>query len=284
MGSTIADSADEISRSVDVDRFWQRGYVVVRNVFSTDEVARLRAGVEASTGPKSDLLANDRLRSVLTDGRLVSIARELLGSDEIHYAGDSAFTVDSNEPGYHKDCADRFDPNGPDWASRYTVVRFGIYLQDHRWHTNGLNVRVGSHEHADVTTGRTVYVRSAVGDVVVWSLRTTHSAAATLLRFPWLVYPTPWRAPMLRRFEAPMPPGSRIALFASMGLKGPHFDRYVDMLKTRTYMARIWANTKYSAAALSAAAAGGLTVRDVAAEIEGDASVGLNDKWQPLPY
>ena len=95
-----------------------------------------------------DLLSNPLLRDVLLDGRLVGIASQLLGSDQIVYAGDSSFTINSGQHGYHKDNADRTDKNAPDWQGRYTILRFGIYLQDHTEHTSGLNLRVRSQARA----------------------------------------------------------------------------------------------------------------------------------------
>jgi hypothetical protein len=66
----------------------------------------------------------------------------------------------------------------PDWHGRYTALRFGIYLQDHTTHTGGLNLRDRSHNTVSLTTGRTIYLQSAVGDVVVWRLRTTAGTEA----------------------------------------------------------------------------------------------------------
>ena len=162
-----------------------------RGVYSPQEVERSREGVEASRGASGELLGRPRLRDVILDGRLVEIARQILGQEEIVYAGDSSFTVGMRQRGWHKDNSDRKDPNGADWQGRYTILRFGIYLQDHRKHTGGLNLRVGSHTTTDQPAGKSIYVRTGVGDVGVWSLRITHSGNGTLLRFPWWEYPAP---------------------------------------------------------------------------------------------
>jgi hypothetical protein len=79
--------------------------------------------------------------------------------------------------GYRKDNADRKAPNAR-LARALHRPGFGIYLQDHTTHTGGLNLRDRSHNTVSLTTGRTIYLQSAVGDVVVWRLRTTAGTEA----------------------------------------------------------------------------------------------------------
>jgi hypothetical protein len=271
--------------AVDVDGFWKRGYTIVRGVYSPLEISRFRDGVEASRGLGGDLLSNPRLRDVIVDGRLVEIARQILGRDQIVYAGDSSFTVGMRQRGWHKDNTDRKDPNGPDWQGRYTILRFGVYLQDHRQHTGGLNLRVGSHTTTDQTEGKNVYVRTGVGDVGVWSLRITHSGNGTLLRFPWWKFPAPGERRFPKWYRVADADGvDRMALFVALGLDDHHQDRYTTYLKTRAYMVSTWRQSAYDDEALARAAAVGLKVRNVPLEIDGDDSVGQNVGWAPLPY
>jgi hypothetical protein len=249
----------------------------------------------ASRAVGGDLLSKPLMRDVLLDGTLVGIARQILGEDDIMYAGDSSCTINSHQHGFHKDNADRKDPQAPDWQGRYTVLRFGIYLQDHTAHTGGLNLRDRSHNTVSLRTGRNVYVRSAVGDVVVWSLRTTHSGNGSLLAFPRGFQPSPELAELPRRLrrrtghyprwwrEAPAD-GDRIAVFAALGLDDAHHRRYTEYLKTRTYMCDIWRRSVYDQEVFDAAAKIGLTIRDLRREIEGDPTVGKNPNWQPIPY
>jgi hypothetical protein len=169
--------------TVDVEAFWRDGYQIVRDVYTAEEIEAFREDARASRSHGGDLLSNPRMRRALTDGRMIDVARKLLGSDEIVYAGDSSFTINSKQHGYHKDNADRNDGAAPDWQSRYTILRFGIYLQDHEKYTGGLNLRVGSHEQASLKTGKNVYVRNRLGDLAVWSLRMTHSGNGDLRTF-----------------------------------------------------------------------------------------------------
>src|SRR5262245_18852998 len=146
--------------AVDVDKFWRDGYCIVRDVYTKEEIANLREAAYASkgSGPR-DLLSNPLLRSTLTDGNMAEVSRRILGNSDIWYAGDSSYTINSTGRGWHKDNVDRADGKGPDWVGRYTVLRFGIYLQDHYSHTGGLNLRAGSHTVPNNQTGKNIYVR-----------------------------------------------------------------------------------------------------------------------------
>lgn len=284
----------ESQSPIDVEQFWTKGYVVVPNVYSAAEIEAFRNGITASVGPKTDLFANDNLRSVITDGRLVSIARQLLQADDIVYAGDSSFSVGIPQRGYHKDNTDRNDPKAPDWQSKYTILRFGVYLQDHFNHTGGLNLRVGSHNVTDLTSGEHVYVRAREGDVVVWSLRTSHSANARLLQserrgLARFLSRRKWKSAEIGQDD---PSGwievpthrDRMVLFLALGLDDAHHDRYTQYLKSRTYIVNMWRRSSYSQAALDEAAAAGLLIRNLPEEIADDPTVGQNEKWEPTPY
>jgi hypothetical protein len=270
---------------VDVAGFWQDGWTIVRGVYSQDDIHRLReAAYWSRKNFGGDLLANPRLREVLTDGNFVKIARRILGEDKIVYSGDSAFTVNGVQRGFHKDNADRADPNAPDWRGRYTILRFGVYLQDHYRHTGGLNLRHRSHNTPKLNVGKNIYVRTRVGDVAVWSLRTTHSGNGTLLKFPKSVAPLPHQHDKFPKWAIAGKDGDRIALFAALGLDDAHMSRYVDYLKTRKYMCDIWRRSRYDQAALAAAEEAGLIVRNVPLEIADDPTVGQHVDYAALPY
>jgi len=254
-----------VAIDVNVPAFWEHGYQIVRNVYSPEEIRSLREDAYASRGQGRDLLCNPRLRRVLTDGRLVDIARQLLRQEEILYSGDT-------------------DPDAPDWQGRYTLLRFGIYLQDHSKHTGGLNLRAKSHNTTSLTYGKNVYVKTRVGDVGVWSLRTTHSGNGTLVRWPREVHPEPNDGKQYAKWRIAKSDGDRIAVFAALGLDDDHNARYVEYLKTRSYMVGMWRKSEYDAEALAEAAKVGLKVRDVPSEVANDPTAGKNEKWEAIPY
>ncbi|HET6152817.1 MAG TPA: hypothetical protein VFE15_07655 [Marmoricola sp.] len=271
---------------LDVDDFWKKGYAVLPGVYSPEEISEFRAGAVATQGLGGDLLVNPRLGSVLTDGRMVAVARRLLGVEDIHYGGDSSYTINGTQRGWHKDNTDRRDGDAPDWTQgRYTQLRFGIYCQDHTTHTGGLNLREGSHDVVDFSTGALRYVKVKPGDLAVWSMRITHSGNGMLLRWPFKQVPGPKQQDKVPSWKVAKADGDRIAIFAHLGADDTHAKRYGDYLKTRTYMVNIWRKGGlYTDEALAAAKAAGLKVRDMPAEVMNDPEAGKLAEWEPFAY
>src|SRR5947209_3238764 len=134
MTNTLEQTNHQIDFSVDSYR--ENGYALIRDVFSRDEIEELRKNVFASADHKGDLMSNPLLRKVVLDDRVLSIARKILGGTPVYFT-DSTCMLGDKSHGYHKDNADREDPNAPDWQSNYTIIRFGLYLQDHSRHSGG---------------------------------------------------------------------------------------------------------------------------------------------------
>jgi len=123
-----------------------------------------------------------------------------------------------------------------------------------------------------------------VGDLAVWSLRTTHSGNGALLRFNRRRFPEPTEIAKIPAWRIAKPDGDRLAIFAALGLDDHHHDRYVEYMKTRTYLINSFRASTYDDETLAEAQKAGLHVRDIAKEIEGDDTVGKNAKWEPIPY
>ncbi|AKU18034.1 hypothetical protein VV02_22830 [Luteipulveratus mongoliensis] len=267
-----------------MNSFWHNGFQVLPRIYSGEEIAQLRQAAYDSHGSGGDLLVNPRLRHVLTDGRLAEVASTLLGTSDIHYGGDSSFTINCTQRGFHKDNADRDDPAAPDWRGRYTQLRFGIYCQDHTRHTGGLNLRVGSHEVPNTVDGRNHYVKVRPGDLAVWSMRITHSGNGMLLKLPFAHYPLPSRQPRYPSWSVAPADGDRVAIFVHLGANDEHAQRYGDYLKTRSYIVDAWRQRPYDEESRHAASAAGLSLRDMPDEVIGDPAAGKNDAWAPIPY
>jgi hypothetical protein len=270
---------------LDVDDFWAKGYAILPSLFTREEITSFREAAYATKDHGGDLLANPRLSGILTDGRLVAVARKLLGTEEIYYGGDSSFTINGTQKGFHKDNTDRHDKKAPDWTQgRYTQLRFGIYCQDHTRHTGGLNLREGSHKFVSHLKGPVRYVKVKPGDLAVWSMRITHSGNGMLLRWPFREVPLPTEQDQYPTWKVAKPDGDRIAIFAHLGANDAHAKRYGDYLKTRTYMVNRWRAGPYDAETLAAAERAGLTVRNMPAEVMDDPHAGLLEKWEPFAY
>ena len=224
---------------------------------------------------------------MIYDQRLLDIAKVILGQPLVYY-GNSTCLLDLNGGyggyGYHKDNADVSDPKAPDWRSQYTIIRMGIYLQDHRRHSGGLNVRVGSHNIVDMTSGKNAYLGTSIGDVAVWSFRTSHSARGRLLRMIPSLELEPETAYRLPNFLFRPMDRERIALFISYGLNDEHLNRYINYVKTRKYMIEMWSNSYYSSEVLKLAEENGLIVKDVWNEIKHEIGLGVNEMYAPIPY
>jgi hypothetical protein len=266
------------------EQFWRDGFVIVRNVFSPEEVASWRRAAIDRVDRKADLLCDPVLRTYLLDDRLLAVVRALIG-DDIVYFGDSSTCFGDNVGPFHKDIVDKGDPNGPDWRGRYTVIRLGLYMQSHRGLPNGLNIRRGSHNVCSDSVGEFVYVDTNVGDLVVWSLRTTHAGGGMTVFGRPINPATPlgWvlrRAPMLR--DRPMT--ERVVLFSSFGAPGPHLDRFVAYLGTRRYAVERSRASTYVEQAIAAAEAKGVMVRAMGGDLDVDRLTKVNVDHVPLPY
>ncbi len=185
---------------IDKEKFDADGYQLVPKVFNASEIGEFRSLVyeqyeidkskkldfqlpSLSTKAKynkGDLLSKENLHPILLDDRILQIAKTILGSTDLIYFGDSSYQIGTGSRGFHRDNIDRTDLSGPDWKGEYTLIRLGIYLQNHKDYSGGLKIKVGSHKN---TNGKAVFVGSEIGDVVVWSLKTLHSGNAVRLKF-----------------------------------------------------------------------------------------------------
>jgi Phytanoyl-CoA dioxygenase (PhyH) len=214
----------------------------------------------------SDLSVYPELCNLIVDERLVEISRQLVGDGPVYYR-DSAVNIGGSGRGWHKDNrnSDRCDLAAPDWDGRYPLLRMGIYLEDHAEHSGGLALRVGSHVDRPslrrtlakafwsavervrpgpyvrvlatgmLAAGRPIHAGTRLGDVVVWNLRTTHSARTLRLKvFKQLKLPVAIenRVPS---FLALPEDGERVAAFISYGASSAHLSRFIEYLLTRGY-------------------------------------------------
>lgn len=231
---------------IDKAQFDAEGYVLVTNVFSASEIAEFRklaySQYEIDKSKKldfqlpnlptkakynkGDLLSKEKLHPILLDDRILTIAKTILGSDELVYFGDSSYQIGTGLRGFHRDNIDRTDLNGPDWKGEYTLIRIGIYLQNHKDYSGGLKIKAGSHKNKD---GKVVFVGNEIGDVAVWSLKTLHSGNAVRFKFfPNLSINKAGREGMVPAFLKKDQEQERISLFMTFALKSSHLDRYIN--------------------------------------------------------
>lgn len=266
---------------IDTDRFWREGYLMLRNLFAPDEIARLREQVllsmrerEASGAEQVDALGNPRLAPYVCDERLISVARHLLGSQEIAYYGDASYAVVGHnyQPGidvggWHRDNTDRSDTSLPDWNGKYSLIRFGLYLQDHRYNSGGLILRRTTHDRivrglpAHLTDR---YLNNGPGDISVWSMRIQHAGLGRCVRgMPWLGVGPYWQKVLPEFMQAPFGQEERAGFWVSYALDDDHLRRHCDYLLGRKERLSMWKESHYTAETLEACQRVGLKVVDM---------------------
>lgn len=234
-----------MTKKEEIDR---NGWILVKNVFSTKEINILREEVLAEKNHLGDLLSSKLLSKTLIDQRLINIFKECLGSNSLYYFGDSSFSINrEGKGGFHKDSKDRDKKDSKEFTDiNYSLLRMGVYLQDHSISSKGLCLRTGSHLQQSTGKGKIVNVKSEIGDVVVWKLTTTHSANAGVVSlFPNFSF-HPRVARLFPDFLKQKATNPRIAIFSCFGLKDDYANAYRDYLKTRQYAIERWAASNYS--------------------------------------
>jgi hypothetical protein len=305
METTMNASAPCLSQE-ELDRYWKQGYLMMKGVFAPDEIMALRNQVIVAEEKRKktgvhvgDILATPEVSEIVYDSRILERARSILESTPVYF-GDSNYSIISEDyreydhvGGFHRDNTDRTRWDAPDWQSRYDVLRFGIYLQDHSDRSGGLLVRAKSHLKpgrsgiSELLSER--YLNSALGDLVVWNLRILHAGVGRFVRgYPWL--PISQRAQKIvpRFLHAPRPDLNRAAIFLTYGARGPHLDRYLKYLTTRTWSIACWDNSPWSPELISKCQEHGLDLVDMNAELPklraAGVTIGQFKKYKAYPY
>ncbi len=243
---------------IDKDRFEKDGFLLVKNVLTSEEVAKIRKVCyqtiesDKKTGAMfyhrfaanhlGDLINIPALKDVILDDRIIEIATTILGSKPTYF-GDSVFEIGLGSRGFHKDTSERKDQNHPDWTEEYPIIRIAFYLQDHTKHSGGLKVRVGSHNTVSTNKGKAVFVESEPGDAVVFCLKTSHAGNGIRLKFmpnTSISHILEKRVPNFMKLPEL---DERVSVFLTFGLKSGALDRYMNFMENHNvYQKRI----KYS--------------------------------------
>ena len=272
--------------TIDKAGFDKDGYTLIKSVFTPEEIENIRKLVyeqfelDTKNGltfqlphlptkaryANGDILSKEKLRHILLDDRILAIVKKVLGSDDIIYFGDSSYQIGKGLRGFHRDSIDRTDLNGPDWqGDDYSLLRVGIYLQDHKNHSGGVKMKKGTHKNAD---GEVVFVDNEIGDVGVWSYKTIHSGNAVRFKwFPKLSINRATREGLIPAFLRKPEQKERIAIFMAFSLKTKHLDRYIkEFSLTREDMLKHLKASKYNEEALESAKKKNITVMKLVPE------------------
>lgn len=289
MGREQRSMVAEAQVTVDAEKFWRDGYLLLPGVFAPAKVAEWRTAALAARGDIADLLSNDRLSDIILDPRILSIARQIFAGDPVYFS-DSNFWIGPQVSEYHKDNADRYDVSAPDWAvERYPIIRFGLYTEPHGELPDGLDLRIGSHRVPDTTTGSEFSPPVSPGDLVVWNMRTTHSACSRILKLVnYRLTPQSLLSRAIGKLSGVRllrkHPQERVAFFFSYGLRSPSLDRYMRYLKTRAYAVEGWAKSDWSPATRRLIEKRGLSVIDMTGHEPQPMDGPVNVQHRPIPY
>lgn len=239
----------------------KNSWTLIKNYFDQDFCNQLRNDcyeASKSTINYSDVLSNKYINHLLTNEKFLNLVCSFFDTKPVYF-GDSGYQIASVvkriSNGFHKDSIDRQNPDGIDWKPGYSLIRFGIYLQDHKNFSEGLVVRSNSHLTPDLKTGKKINVPSEKGDVIAWYLTTTHSGNAKRIKgidYPvlmgddtggWLSHKLYYHLPkvFIQKSEQ-----DRVAIFITFGTDDIHLKRYIDYLKHRRYMVESWSKQNFS--------------------------------------
>jgi len=268
---------------IDRDAFDRDGYLLFSGLFGPAEVAEMRRLAIAGRAHAGDMLSHPLLGGFALDDRVVSIAKALI-RPPIVYFGEGGCNFQQDPPmRFHKDNTDRYDPDGPDWRGGFSLIRFGLYLQDHLRHSGGLAVQPGSHLIASRKAGPERYLGPGAGDLLVWDMRITHRGRASLFR--WTRRPVPARIDRrLPRFLRANGDRERIVLFVSYGGDDEHLTRYLTYSRTRPWSIEKWSRIDHPPELVEKARAKGVVVHDVKAELAREPVLPVSRKHHQIPY
>lgn len=166
------------------------GFVIVRNIFSNYEISQLRKlvnkhfktkGISANSGLTQPNAAVEipEISWLFYHPKILTIMSELLRQEKTMFT--SHCDVHSGTlSAWHKDDGMAVMDGGYFGKPTYDelnccVYKVAIYLQDHVHNRSGLTVKKGSHRVSALDCGEEVYLKTRVGDVVIFDVRLTHT-------------------------------------------------------------------------------------------------------------
>jgi len=212
------------------------GFIVVRNVLSSDEVRQYRlnllkrAGLQESTiDPKVTWLLADGPNKcpewwpLITHDRILNLMREIIGP-KIRYLRTSDLHLNNVRRIWHRDSPSRQFGIGSDFdesQEKYHVYRVGIYLQSYQESGSALGLLPGTH-HREPSFMR---AELRFWDRIRWLLRKDYLIAPLFGVRPVWIKTEPGDAIIFdaRVFHAPSSiHGPKLAVFLSYGADNKH--------------------------------------------------------------
>lgn len=241
------------------------GYVVLKNVFSKQEIDACRDAISKLPSLRGDVLTHGSIRDILLDDRVIFLLKAILR--DVVYFGDSCIQSEKKEGfrSFHRDSQLDFeDPT----KTEYPIVRLGIYMQDHTSFSGGLKVRKGSHRfeyvgkqnifrvffskpHGPLSWkairfGKSVNLDIEPGDLAIWNLRTWHSGHAVRLKLFSKLSINPKLEKYIPKFLARPSVFPRMVIFSSFGSPSSQLDTYINERSNHPSNQEFWKECKFN--------------------------------------
>jgi hypothetical protein len=247
--------------------FQKDGFVIFRNLINVSKInaaneeinaiprSLLQEHLHKQTSSKrsevvywtfnQDAIFLNCVSNLFLNSRFTKSLRSILNTTDLIYFGDSTIMIGEAQRGFHKDNVHKNQnlEYSSDYELDYDLIRVGVYLQDVKNYSGGIQFRQGSHRFSGRWKGRIVNALMDKGDVVVWKLTTSHSGNSLIPRiFPSLKI-LPRITSYLPRFFFRPYQKNRIAIFLTFAAKNSKYlSAYLEDLKRRSYFRPFQAN------------------------------------------
>ena len=157
------------------DEILNNGYVIVRGVFTEEEVNSFKKASDIYD--YGDLLSYPNLAPFILNSILLSSLRKIIGSKPVYF-GDSGALIGPRPRGLHRDLKhqDALSMHG-------LVLRVGLYISPQGKKSGGLKI-VPRTQHKKNSYLRNFFfsrnIVMEIGDLLIWDLRLFHSGSALM--------------------------------------------------------------------------------------------------------
>ena len=171
----------------DKKSFFENGYLIIRSIFTQDEVMRIKQIALSYFADESNhyvyhncgkVLPNffeyiPELRTVMNQ-KIIDISKELIGDVKYLYHSDLHYNMFNN---WHRDLSNNYIDNfeSEEIFKKAQIYKVGIYLQDHQENNQGLSLIPKSHTIFDENKfGDSIDIHSNIGDIIIFDQRIMH--------------------------------------------------------------------------------------------------------------
>lgn len=248
----------------------ENGYCLVKNVFSSEEINKLRKFVLDNHHKNQDIYLSDTkdlLKSNFLSDKFFNILKETIGEELLYFLDSSTFVdkIQKKTGIFHIDArGDEEDPI----TTEYKVWRIGFYLQDHKNNSGGIKMIKKSHKKllnnsikkiyyslkkfskknyklkSVIPTFKYINIPSEAGDMIVWNGRTHHCGRFKRLKNFEQLNLHPLLDRYLPDFLVREETQDRLVIFQNWALKHSSATNYINYRINQKSDESYWSNNK----------------------------------------